>query len=122
MEDYIVLTKRYTIYTVIFIAIFTLLALLTSLQSIFLGLALGSLISLSSLLSLYFQVKRLGESLETGRAKFSLGTLFRTALVIGAVYLAYQHPDIFHINSVVIGLMLTYIIIYVNSLFQLRRL
>ncbi|WNF37282.1 ATP synthase subunit I [Bacillaceae bacterium IKA-2] len=122
MEDYIVLTKRYTIYSVLCIAIFILLAFLTSLQSIFLGLALGAVISLSNLVTLFYQVKRIGESIETGRAKFSLGTIFRTILIIGAVYIAYQYPDIFHLNSVIIGLMLTYIIIYINSLFQLRRL
>lgn len=122
MEDYIVLTKRYTIYTVVSIAIFISLAFLTSFQTVFLGLALGSVISLSNLLSTYYQVKRLGESLEIGRAKFSLGTLFRFALVIGAVYIAFQFPDLFHLISVVVGLMLTYIIIFINSLFQFKRL
>lgn len=122
MEDYIVLTKRYTIYIVVLIAIFISLAFSTSFQAIFLGLALGSVVSLSNLLSIYLQVKRLGESLEVGQAKFSLGTLFRFALVIGAVYIAFQYPDLFHLVSVVIGLMLAYIIIIINSLFQLKRL
>jgi ATP synthase protein I len=122
MEDYVVLTKRYSVYTVFFIAIFISLALLTSYQSIFWGLALGSIISLSNLLSTYFQVKRLGESLEIGRAKLSLGTLFRFALVIGAVYIALHYPGLFDLISVVIGLMLTNIIILINSLFQLKRL
>lgn len=122
MGDFIVLTKRYTIYIVVFITIFISLAFLTSFQSIFLGLALGSFISLCNLLTTYLQVKRLGESLELGRAKLSLGTLFRFALVIGAVYISFQYPDLFHLISVVIGLMLAYIIIIINSLFQLKRL
>ncbi|RXJ02701.1 ATP synthase subunit I [Anaerobacillus alkaliphilus] len=122
MGDYIALTKRYTLYTVIIMSLFLVLALVTPYQPIFLGLLLGSIISLSNLWSTYFQVKRLGESVEAGRAKFSLGTLFRIALVLGAVYIAYQYPDNFHFISVVIGLMLTYIIIFINSIFQLKRL
>lgn len=120
--DYISLTKRYTVYAAIIMTIFVILAVTTPHKSIFLGLLLGSIISLSNLWSTYFQVKRLGESVEIGRAKFSLGTLFRFGLVIGAVYIAFQYPDKFHFISVVIGLMLTYIIILVNSLFQLKRL
>lgn len=122
MDDYITLTKRYTKYTASFIILFIILGFTTSYKSIFGGLVLGSIISLFHLLSTYFQVKRLGESLEKGRAKWSLGTLFRFALSIGAVYIAYQYPDYFHFISVVIGLMLTYIIILINSLFQLKRL
>lgn len=122
MDNYIVLTKRYAIYTVILITFFILLAFLTSHQSIFFGLTLGSIISLSNLLSTYFQVKRLGESVVSGRAKFSLGTLFRFALASFAVYTALQYPGLFHIYSVVIGLMLTYIIIYFNALLQLKHL
>jgi ATP synthase protein I len=122
MVDYISLTKRYTIFAAIIIGLLVILAFTTSYKPIFLGLLLGSIISLSNLWSTYFQVKRLGESVEIGRAKFSLGTLFRFGLVIGAVYIAFQYPDKFHFISVVIGLMLTYIIILVNSLFQLKRL
>jgi ATP synthase protein I len=120
--DYISLTKRYTIYAAIIMIFFVVLAFTTTYTSIFLGLLLGSVISLSNLWSTYFQVKRLGESMEIGRAKLSLGTLFRFALVLGAVYIAIQYPDKFHFISVVIGLMLTYIIILVNSLFQLKHL
>lgn len=122
MEDYIYLTKRFTIQTVILIFLFIILAFTTTYNSIFFGLILGSIISLSNLWSTYFQVKRLGESVDVGRAKFSLGTLFRFALAIGAIYVAFQYPDTFHFISVVIGLMLTYIIILINSLFQLKRL
>lgn len=122
MEDYINLTKRFTIYGILIIFLFVILAIVTPYKSVFLGLLLGSVISISNLISTYFQVKRLGESLEIGRAKLSLGTLFRFALVLGAVFVAFQYPDIFHFISVVIGLMLTYIIIFLNSLFQLKRL
>lgn len=122
MEDYVALTRRYTIYAFILVLIFVILAIVTPFRSIFLGLTLGSIISISNLISTYYQVKRLGESVEIGRAKFSLGTLFRFALSIGAIYVAYQYPHIFHFISVVIGLMLTYIIIFINSLFQLKRL
>ncbi len=122
MEDYISLTKRFTIYTCIIIGLFVVLAFLTSYQPIFFGLLLGSIVSLINLWSTYFQVKRLGESVESGRAKFSVGTLFRTILVVGTVFIAYQYPDNFHFISVVIGLMLTYIIIFINSIFQVKRL
>ncbi|MCT8140100.1 ATP synthase subunit I [Anaerobacillus sp. CMMVII] len=122
MVDYIYLTKRFTLYTIILIGLFLVLAFATPYQPIFLGLLLGSIASLSNLWSTYFQVKRIGESMEIGRAKFSLGTLFRFGLTIGAVYIAYRYPDKFHFISVVIGLMLTYIIILINSIFQLKRL
>ncbi len=122
MKDYITLTKQYTLYSTSLIILFLILALITSYKTIFLGLFLGSIPSLGNLWSTYYQVKRIGESLDVGRAKISLGTLFRFALTLGAIYIAVRHPDTFHFASVVIGLMLTYIIILINSLFQLKHL
>ncbi|OIJ21793.1 hypothetical protein BKP45_03595 [Anaerobacillus alkalidiazotrophicus] len=122
MEDYIALTKRYTFYITIIVSIFLILAFITPYKSIFLGLFLGSVMSLGKLWSTYFQVKRIGESLDKGRAKWSLGTMFRMLLVLATVYFASQYPDQFHFISVIIGLMLTYIIIMVHSLFQLKYL
>ena len=120
--DFTLLTKKFSVYTVTFIVIFIALAIVTQHTAIFLGLTLGSIFSLASLWSTYFQVKRLGESVEGGRAKFSVGTLFRIGLVLVALYVAYNYPNTFHFLSVVIGFMLTYIIIFINSIFQLKRL
>ena len=122
MKDYAALTKRFNVYTVILIVLFVVLAFSTPYSSIFFGLTLGSIVSLSHLWTTYFQVKRLGESVEEGRAKFSLGTLFRFGLAIGVVFIAFRYPEKFHLISVVIGIMLTYIIILIHSLFQLKRL
>lgn len=122
MKDYTTLTKRFTFYTIVLIIIFAILSFLPSYQSVFLGLLVGSLVSLVHLWTTYFQVKRLGEAIEEGRSKFSLGTLFRIGIALAVLYVAYQNPDIFHFTSVIIGLMITYIIIFVHSLFQLKRL
>lgn len=121
MSDYSVLAKRYTVYTAILIFLVVILAFFTT-SSFYTGLLLGMIFSLVNLWSTYFQVKRLNESLEENKAKFSLGTLFRALTAVAAIFIAIQFPAAFDYIGVILGLMTTYIIILIEPLFQLNQL
>ena len=120
MSDYHTLAKKYSIYTAILIVIFFILAIVLTDTSFFLGLALGACFSLINLFITYIQVNRITKSLTSGKKKWSPGTLLRILLALIPVYIAVQFPDIFHLFSVIIGLMITYVIILIEPIFHIR--
>ena len=120
MRSYETLAKKYSIYTVILIVIFLLLALVLNNTVFYLGLALGSVFSLINLLMTYFQVKRVVKSVETGKAKLSLGTVSRIISAIIPVIIATQYESVFSIVGVIIGLMVTYAMILIEPIFHIR--
>jgi ATP synthase protein I len=110
--------------------IFTLLSIyvlgwgFTSYQSIFLGLILGTSMSLYSLWLMVRKANQFGEALEKGERVRSLGMVSRMAIAALAVLIATEYPDKFHLVSVVLGLMTSYIVIMIDYFiqsFQLRK-
>ncbi|UII55743.1 ATP synthase subunit I [Cytobacillus spongiae] len=110
--------------------IFTLLSIyvlgwgFTSYQSIFLGLILGTSLSLYSLWLMVRKANQFGEALEKGERVRSLGMVSRMAIAALAVLIATEYPDKFHLVSVVLGLMTSYIVIMIDYFiqsFQLRK-
>lgn len=120
MRNYHVLAKKYSIYTAILIIIFLVLAVTLSKTSFFLGLAFGTFFSLINLIITYFQVKRVIKTLQTGKKKWSPGTITRIISALIPIYVATQFPDIFQITGVIIGLMITYVIILIEPIFHIR--
>ena len=125
MNDYTIITKRYTIWTTVLIIIFVLIALLLTESAFFLGLALGSVFSLLNLWTTYTQVERIGKSFDEGkksRVGIPIGTLTRILSAIIAVLIATAYPAVFSLTGVIIGLMITYIMIMIEPLFHIKRL
>lgn len=125
MNDYTIITKRYTIWTTVLIIIFVLIALLLTESAFFLGLALGSVFSLLNLWTTYTQVERIGKSFDEGKKSMvgiPFGTLTRILSAIIAVLIATAYPAVFSLTGVIIGLMITYIMIMIEPLFHIKRL
>lgn len=94
----------------------------TDYQTIFLGLILGTAISLFNLWHLARRTEKFGEAVSKGgKKKRSLGMFTRMAAAILAVIIAMEFPEYFHVLSVVIGLMASYIVIMIDSFFQLFK-
>lgn len=96
----------------------------TSYQSIFLGLILGTVMSLFNLWLMARKTEQFGEAIAKGEKVRSLGTASRLAAALLAVIIATQYPEWFHFFSVIIGLMTAYIVIMIDFFvqsFQLRK-
>ncbi|KGX93887.1 ATP synthase I [Pontibacillus halophilus JSM 076056 = DSM 19796] len=96
------------------LAIFVLGWGFTSYQQVFLGLLLGSVISFFNLRLLQRKVNKLGEATSENRTARTLGTFSRFAAAGLAVLIALRYSQYFHLISVVIGLMTTYVVIMIE--------
>jgi len=104
--------------------IFNLLAIyvlgwgFTDYKSIFMGLILGTSVSLFNHWYLVKKTTRFGEAFSSGKKVYSLGTLVRMATVILAVYIAMKYPEIFHLVSVILGVMTAYAVVMIDFVLQ----
>jgi ATP synthase protein I len=94
----------------------------TPYEAVFLGLILGTSLSLFNLWLLVRKTEQFGDVMEKGGKMRSLGFLSRIAAAIFAVMLSLEYPEYFHLISVVIGLMTSYLVIMIDSFFQLFHL
>lgn len=90
----------------------------TSHQSIFLGLVLGTSLSLFNLWLMARKIDNFGQAAAEGRKIRSLGSFSRLATGALAVVIAMRYPDHLHLISVVIGLMTSYIVIMIDFFYQ----
>ena len=90
----------------------------TSYQSIFLGLILGTSLSLFNLWLIVRKTQRFGDAVVRGEKVRSLGTITRMASALLAVLLALEYPKELHLVSVVFGLMTSYIVIMIDYFLQ----
>lgn len=90
----------------------------TSYQSIFLGLILGTGISLFSHWLIMRRTVRFGDAVESGQKVRSLGTFSRMAGAAFAVIIATEYPGHFHLLSVIMGLMTIYLVIMIDYFIQ----
>ncbi|MFS0645521.1 ATP synthase subunit I [Siminovitchia sp. 179-K 8D1 HS] len=116
MDDLQQLFNRHRKYILYLLAIFVLGWGFTERQSIFMGLILGTVISLFNLWTMVLRTHKLGEAVSEGKKVRSLGTLSRMAAAVFAVLIAMNYPSTFHLISVVIGLMTSYIVIMIDAL------
>ncbi|MGJ9384723.1 ATP synthase subunit I [Salipaludibacillus sp. CF4.18] len=114
MNDYTSIAKRFSIITLVFVSVSLIVAVLGFYPLFFQGLSLGALFSLFSLLSTYFQVKRVGNSVQSGRVKWFFGTTSRILLFVVAISIAVKFSAYFHLIGVVIGLMFTYLLLLIG--------
>ncbi|MFP7298601.1 ATP synthase subunit I [Neobacillus niacini] len=86
----------------------------TAQQSIFLGLILGTSLSLFNLWLMARKIDKFGEAAAEGRQVRSLGSFSRMATGALAIVITMRYPEQFHLISVVIGLMTSYIVIMID--------
>ncbi|WP_270180380.1 ATP synthase subunit I [Alkalihalobacillus sp. CinArs1] len=120
MTEYKQHFRRYLQYTLYLLAIFVLGWGVTSSKALFLGLILGTIFSIYNLFNMFRKINRLGQAAEEGKKAKSLGFLTRLAVAGLAVAIATRYPELFNLLGVVIGLMVTYIIILIDSILQIR--
>ncbi|MEH7011226.1 ATP synthase subunit I [Neobacillus niacini] len=86
----------------------------TAQQSIFLGLILGTSLSLFNLWLMARKIDKFGQAVTEGRRVRSLGSFSRMATGALAIVITMRYPEQFHLISVVIGLMTSYIVIMID--------
>ncbi|WML41649.1 ATP synthase subunit I [Neobacillus sp. OS1-2] len=86
----------------------------TSYQSIFLGLVVGTSLSLFNLWLMVRKMNQFDNAVTQGKKVRSLGSFSRFASAALAVIIAMRFPEHLHLISVVIGLMTSYIVIMID--------
>ncbi|MDQ0154308.1 ATP synthase subunit I [Robertmurraya andreesenii] len=86
----------------------------TSYKTIFLGLVLGTALGLFNMWLLARKVDRFGDAVIRGEKVRSLGMISRMATAILAVVIALEYSNLFHLYSVILGLMTPYFVIMIN--------
>lgn len=118
MKDYNIRFKRYIQYTLVLIVLISIGWAVTPYKTVMAGLFIGMSAGLYNLLNMYLKINRFGQAIVEGRNVRSLG-MFTRMLTGGLVVLvAIRFPDVFHLVSVVVGIMLVYAIIFIDSLLQ----
>ncbi|HWO98606.1 MAG TPA: ATP synthase subunit I [Bacillus sp. (in: firmicutes)] len=121
MQDVQQLFPRLRSYMFFILALFVIGWGFTPYHSVFLGLVLGTSLSLYNLWVLAKKQKQLGQAIVEGKKIKSFGTFTRFAVAILAVMIAMEYPHIFHLTSVILGLMTSYIVIIIDLFIQLIR-
>jgi ATP synthase protein I len=120
MFDMQLMFRRYRKYILYLLSIYVLGWGVTEYQSVFLGLILGTSISLYNLWTMVRKHRQFGLALQEGK-RTTLGTASRMAASIVAVFFALKYPDYLHLISVILGLMTMYIVIMIDFLVQHSR-
>lgn len=107
--------RRYIVYATNLLALFVIGWGFTAYDDVFLGLILGTTVSFLNMFYLYFRVERASKAAVHGKKAGSLGMLSRFALVGLAVLIVYQFPEYIHVGSMVIGISVVYVIIFIDS-------
>lgn len=86
----------------------------TSYHAVFAGLALGVLCGLFNFWNLIRRMESFDRKTRQGQKVKSLGTLIRYASAILAAAVALSLPEHFNVASTVVGLMIPYILLFVD--------
>lgn len=121
MQDIQQLFQRLRSYIFFILALFVIGWGVTPYHSVFLGLILGTSFSLYNLWVLARRQNKFGQAITEGKKIKSFGTFIRFAVAILAVILAMEYPHIFHLTSVILGLMTSYIVIMIDLFIQFIR-
>jgi ATP synthase protein I len=112
---------RHMKYFLFFLAFFVLGWGITPYQEWFLGLILGTVISIYSHWLLHKKVKRFTEAVAEGRKAVTLGSFSRMAAAILGVVIAMRYPETLNLYGVIIGIMTSYIVIIIDSFVTLFK-
>lgn len=124
MPEFKIMYIRQRKYMFILLSLYVLGWGFTSYQTVFLGLLLGTSLSLYNLWLIIRRIDRFGEAATKGRKVKSLGTASRMASAALAAMIALKYPEKIHLISVVFGLMTAYFVIiidYILQAFHLRK-
>lgn len=108
------LLKRHRKYQLFILAIFVTGWGFSTYKEIFAGLILGTIIGFYNHWLLYRKVNKFAETVVTGGKMYSLGTVSRMAAAVLAVIIAMRYPEYFNIYAVVLGLMTSNIVIFIE--------
>ena len=122
MPEYRSMFTRVRKYILYLLAIFVLGWGFTSYQEVFLGLILGTSLSLFNLWLLVKRMDRFSKQFDKGKIVKSLGFFSRVAMAILGIFIALEYPEYFHLISVVIGLMATYVVIMIDYFIENKHL
>lgn len=114
MPEYRSMFIRVRKYIFYLLAIFILGWGFTSYQEVFLGLILGTSLSLINLWLFVKRMDRFSMAFDEGKAVKSLGFLSRIATAVFGIIIAMEYTQYFHLFSVVIGLMTAYFVIMID--------
>jgi ATP synthase protein I len=114
MPEYRSMFIRVRKYIFYLLAIFVLGWGFTSYQEVFLGLILGTSLSLINLWLFVKRMDRFSMAFDEGKAVKSLGFLSRIATAVFGIIIAMEYTQYFHLFSVVIGLMTAYFVIMID--------
>lgn len=109
---------RHCKYILYLLSIYVLGWGFTEYKPVFLGLILGTSVSLFNHWNLVRKTMRFSEAVASGKKVYSMGMLMRMASVIVAVFIAGQYPDVFHFISVIIGLVTAYVVMMIDFFFN----
>lgn len=118
MEKVSEMIRRLCKYTFFLLAFYVLGWGFTSYKAVFLGLIVGTSLSLFNIYLLARRVEHLTLAAARGEKVRSLGTIARMATALLAVMIAIKFPNVFHLVSVIIGLMTSYFVIIIDFFIQ----
>ena len=108
-------------------ALFFLLALcalgwgFTAYQTVFAGIAIGAFFGTYNFWILLRRMEKFDRSMSEGTKAPSIGTALRFGSGVAAVAIAISLPEYFHLISTVIGLMLPYVMLFIQAVVQSFR-
>ncbi|RLQ93514.1 ATP synthase subunit I [Falsibacillus albus] len=90
----------------------------TSYKSIFLGLVLGTCLSLFNHWLMVRRTVKFGDAVLEGKKVRSLGTAARMASAVLGVMIVLRYPELFHLLGFIFGLMTAYLVIMIDYFFH----
>lgn len=114
MSEYIKSTRRQQRLIIIAITISVIFGLFLPYKNLFLGFSLGGLTSLYNHWLLQRKIADLGEAVSRGEKPKGLGVLSRIAASATGTMIALLMPAVFHMIAFLIGLVLSYVVMYVD--------
>ncbi|MBI0578118.1 ATP synthase subunit I [Neobacillus cucumis] len=118
MPDFREIFNRQRKWNLYLLSIFVLGWGFTSYKTVFLGLILGTCFSFLNIWLLTKKTEKFDKAFDKGKKMKSLGSLQRMATAAIAVIIAMRWPNYFHVVSVVMGLMTSYIVIMIDYFYH----
>ncbi len=117
-DNNVAMIKRHKKYLLYLLAIFVLGWGFSTYDDVFLGLIVGTIVSFYNHWLLYRKVDKFGETVVTGGKMYSLGTVSRMASAGLAVFIGLRYPEQISIYFVIVGLMTSYMVIFIDFIIQ----
>jgi len=122
MLEYKSMFIRVRTYIFYLLALFVLGWGFTTYKEVFLGLILGTSLSLFNLWLLTKRMDRFSKAFDEGKAVKSLGLLSRIASAVLGTIIALEYPQYFNLFCVIIGLMAAYVVIMIDYFIEQSHL